>query len=378
MRYPSLIGATCLLAMLQGCSLFPRNIEPPESVFSDTQLLPAAKPSSQAATDVPTFAASLERDLVRAWVALDNATASNESVLSRNLLLKGISVVDARCDAYFRALGLAAQKQAFGQRELGLTTGVVAALQGLTGVATKDIAITGSALGFIGASSAAYGDVFIFSPQVSSVQALVAAGQSAVKLKIDELGVEDFSKAQAIFLLQEYEKTCEVHTVRRLVNESLAAAKPVVSSATDEGLSAVLDKSTRAQLAALLKVDMLSDAELYSLYGFGYKPSASSATQAQLALQLGRFNDLVDGAGKLRSEAELGKIRAAVRAVFAPLVAMAPSAARLEAGLASIQAQTVTEGQPTPRSTPAPAAATARSSVRAFSSTLTVRVLPGR
>jgi hypothetical protein len=365
----------CTLALLgmaaaaSGCALFPQHIGPPESVFTDTSLLPPLPKDGQPAA-ATTLTAGLEADLVKAWQALAVATAANEKALADSFLSKAISVVDARCDQYFSALGRAAQKMSFAQKELGLTTGLVAALQGLTGAASKDIAITASGLGFLGASSNAYGDVFIFSPEVSGVQALVAAAQDAAKLQMAQLPAEERSKANVIGMLQDYEKTCEVHTIRRLVNESLAAANPVAGFGSDD--TGRLRRDTQATLAAVLKVPGVDADQLAALYWFSHKTVGSTADRERLAQLLAGFPDIVDSAtGKLKSDAELDKLRPTVKALLALLVDAERQ--RLEADLAVLRQGAGGAG---PSAAPAPSEGAARRAARAVPPPLTVRVMP--
>ena len=327
--------ALLALAATSGCALFPRNINPPESVFSDSGLQAPAGSDGKAA-DNAQLMALLERDLVAAWNALAQATAANEATPANTLLSKGISLIDARCDRYFLALGLAAQKVGFAQKELGLAAGLVGVLQGLTGVAARDMAITAGSFGFAGASSAAYADAFIFSPEVSGVQALVGSAQTAAKARIEQIALADMSRGVAINVLQDYEKTCEVHTIRRLVNESLVAARPVAAFTSDEQPNLPLRLATQDALAAVLKVDQVSDEQLLALYWLTYKPAPANATeQALLANKLGRLPDLVDDVGKLKLDAGASEARKGVTKALRALVLA--GTARLDADLAALK-----------------------------------------
>ena len=327
--YPARCGATAALALtLAGCStLFPKNIDPPVPVFTDGTLTHAAIKDQNA--DSQTLMAGLEHDLVLSWLALSKATFANETLLANRFLNRGISLLDARCDQYFHALGRAAQRMTYGSKALGLTSGLVAALQGLTGVAARDMALTGSGLGFLGASSQAYGEVFIFSPEVSSVQSLVAAAQGAAKARIEQMAPADFNKGAAINLLQDYEKTCEVHTIRRLVNESLASAKPIASFATDDGQVVLLKLATKDALARLLKVAQINDEQLTALYWLTYNAPTSQADLALIAKLLSASVELVGADGKLKTDAAANATRSAVRAALTGLVVHEGASAEL-------------------------------------------------
>lgn len=387
-----------VVAGLAGCSLFPKNIEPPEPVFTDTDL-PALPPvtassaatSTGAAASVPAMLHGLEQDLVAAWTAMrSRGTGAQEMPLARDFLLKGVAVVDARCDRYFHSLGLAAQNINYGQRQLSLTSGLVASLQGLTGAAARQIAVTGASLGYISASSAAYGDVYIFSPQVSSVQALVEVAQARVKALIQEALDDGVSRAQAIGMLQNYEKSCEVHTIRRLVNESLTSAQPVASFAGDEFLTQSLSASTKAALAKVLGAPSLSDEQLAGVYWLVVSAPAAAADQAVLLKLLGDLPNLTT-AGALDA-AKVTAMKPTLRAVLAPLVENPVAAGRLQARLAALrQAVAIAAAHapaapaapgaaptpaPAPGVVPAPATPPPTAS-RAFAPPMTVRVPSG-
>ena len=373
--------AVLAMAASGGCALFPRNINPPESVFSEAGLQAPAGADGKAA-DNAQLMAQLERDVVKSWNELATATVANEAALANALLSKGISLVDARCDRYFQALGRAAQKVGFAQKELSLGAGLVGMLQGLTGVAARDIALTAGTFGFVGASSAAYTDAFIFSPEVSGVQALVASAQTAAKGRIEQIALTDMSRGVAINVLQDYEKTCEVHTIRRLVNESLVSARPVASFASEEQPNLPLRLATRDALAAVLKVDQISDEQLVALYWLTYMSAPAAPTDiALLSSKLGKLSDLVDDAGRLKADAVAIEARKGVAKALRALVLS--NAARLDADLAAMklagapQAVAPTPAVPGgPAAAPGgtPAATVTTTTRRSFAPSLTVRV----
>ena len=327
--------ALLLLIATTGCALFPANITPPESVFSEAGLQARKAQDGDGAGNAQLMAL-LESDVVSAWIDLAKATQAKETELSNSLLEKGISLVDARCDHYFLALGRAAQKVGFAQKELSLGAGLVSMLQGLTGVAAREIAITAGSFSFAGASSVAYTDAFIFSPEVSGVQALVAAAQAAAKERIEKIPLANMSRGAAINLLQDYEKTCEVHTIRRLVNESLVSARPVAAFGAEEQANLPLRLATQDALAPLLKVGQVSDDQLLALYWLTYKSAPVDAAEQGLLMRLlGTLPELVDGKNLKSDDASAVTLRA-VKVQLRGLVLV--SAARLDAELAAIRA----------------------------------------
>jgi len=127
----------------------------------------------------------------------------------------------------------------------------------------------------------------------------------------------------AIGFLQSYEQTCEVQTIRRLVNEALASAKPVASFESDA--VSTPDRSARAVLAALLGQSSITDEQLTALYWLTWKPVTLPIDENSAALLttiLGDVNlHLPTPASKAGYDAfaatDLGK---AVKAALAPLV----------------------------------------------------------
>lgn len=289
-----------------------------------------ASPPAPAPAEIGALDADLERKLVAAWVAMDHPGGS---ATYTDALQLGIQVMDRRCGRYFSALGTAAQRMSFAGKELGLTTGVVAALQGLTGVAADDIAITAALLGFLGASSNAYGEVFVFSPDVGSVESLVLNGQQAIKDRIRTMAPADFSKPVVIGLLQSYEKTCEVKTIRRLVNESLSTSRPVATFASD------LPSTARAAVAAALGVPALTDDQLAAVYWLAYKAPPTSAEKEILQQVLAGIPSLVAQDGKLL---DVGRLQPTLRLALAPL--LAAGTAQLDAKVEQLRKDDKTAG----------------------------------
>jgi hypothetical protein len=383
-----LCSTASAIPLLAGCALFPQGIHPPESVFVDKELgkgaLPpaaaasAARQDNVASSDSLSLARRLDSALLLAWMTLlpdsgaSPGDAADTPANAKAVLHAGVAVMDHRCGVYFDALGRAAQRLNFASKELSLTTGVVAALQGLTGVAAKDISLSAAGLGFLAASSNAYADAFIFSPDVGSVEKMVIRGQDDIKARIGGMPEGDFTRANVISLLQGYEKTCEVKTVRRLVNESLASAQPVARfSDEDDPALALLMRATRTAVAVAVGAPSITDDQLIALYWLAYKePPTTSEEKAHLGRILSNIPSVLQGSD---ASVPTGDALKSLRTAFAPL--LTAGSAALDAKVAALKANIAAAaganaGKPTTQRQ-------AGSRVAVFPPSVTLSVLPG-
>ena len=207
---PRCLGLLPAVLLLAGCA----SVATPPGTVSET-----AKQELKASFDASV------KSINTALAAKQDAPAETEVV--NQFVRSGMALADIQCKDYFKRLGHAAQQYSFGRKELGLASGTVAGLQGLTGVSAKVVAITASMFSFGIASTENYADAFLFSPEVSGVQQLVESSQAAYRAAIPPL--DGLPYGDAISLLRAYDALCEVQTIRRLVNESIATAEPVAS-----------------------------------------------------------------------------------------------------------------------------------------------------
>lgn len=214
---------------LSACGLFPQHVSPPASIMTDVaermQSNGYSSSGALTAADSITIAKEVNSDFIAAWNNCDGAnghTCTLSSVVS-----KGIVVIDYRCGKYFRALGRSAQDYAYSSKQLSLTGGTAGAIEGLTGVTAKAISLTGTLFGFGAASASAYQDTYVFSPDIASVENLVKSAQQQEKTAISSQLKDGAIKTRddAAGVLEGYEKTCEVQTIRSLVNQSINVAK---------------------------------------------------------------------------------------------------------------------------------------------------------
>jgi hypothetical protein len=254
------------------------------------------------------FDASLQG--INAALSVPQAARSDATVV-RNFLENGMALADIQCKTYFKSLGLAAQRYAFARKELGLTGGLVAGLEGLSGVSAKAIAITSSMFSFGTASSEAYADVFLFSPDISGIQDLVDGAQRTYRAALPAPAA--MSYGAAIGILRDYDKLCEVQTIRRLINESVSTASFVAGSAND-GLLSAADRYAIAQTIGEPTVTTEQVALIYWLM-FG---SPSTSDLALLAKHLQGLTLFVTGDGGLKPLSAADRDR--IKRVLAPIV----------------------------------------------------------
>jgi len=271
-RYGSLVVLTVLLS---GCA----SIETPPGTISEK-----AKQDLDA-----TFTASIR--------SINDAMSSQQGVaadpnLVANFVGAGMALSDIRCKDYFKRLGQAAQQYAFGRKELGLASGTVAGLQGLTGVSAKVVAITASMFSFGIASTENYADAFLFSPEISGVQQLVESAQNAYRVATPPL--EGMKYPEALTHLRTYDQLCEVQTIRRLVNESISTAQPVAAKA-----ESIVTTAERYVLAREVGVPALTTNQVAYIYW--YLMGSPSAEDAKIIEQgLAGIELFVGTDGKLK------------------------------------------------------------------------------
>ena len=147
----------------------------------------------------------------------------------KKLLTDVLTLAELKCESYFIRLGSSQQKLGFGRREATLAGGAVSAFLGLANATSKTISNTGTAFALGIASLDTYEDVFLFSPDVGAVQALVRSSQQAFLQSLAPSSIEDI--ATVIRVSTDFENICQVHTIRRLVNQSVSNAKPKVETA---------------------------------------------------------------------------------------------------------------------------------------------------
>lgn len=156
----------------------------------------------------------------------------DEGALAGAFFIAGSNVVKVRCGLYFRALGKAQQNLDFGAKELTLAGGLTALILGLVDAGSKPTAIAAGSFAFGAATLDNYRQAYLFGPDVSSAHELVRRSMEAYSQQVQTNGVGRYSDAVA--LLSGYERLCEAHEIRRLVNESVEKAEPITEKDKDK------------------------------------------------------------------------------------------------------------------------------------------------
>lgn len=270
---------------------------------------------------------SFNQSLAAINTSLQNsqAVAANAVVVS-NFLDAGMGLADLQCKSYFKNLGLAAQHYSFARKELGLTGGLVAGLQGLTGASAKAIAVTSSMFSFGTSSSENYADVFLFSPDISGLQELVEGAQRAYRDTVAAQPIRSYGAA--VERLRDYDKLCEVQTIRRLVNESVSTAR----FETDENGEVLVSSAERYALAQAIGEPIVSSMQAVAIYWL-VMGAPTTADKALIIRQLAGLPFFVDTTGALVNLTVAQQ--AAIKRVLAPLAVR--NEARLSAAIASLR-----------------------------------------
>jgi len=289
-----LIYAIFPLMVATGCA----SISPPAETISESTVVELRRSFDISLQGINTALSALQ------------PTRSDAAVI-RNFLESGMALADIQCKAYFKNLGMAAQRYAFTRKELGLTGGLVAGLQGLSEVSAKTIAITSTMFSFGTASSEAYADVFLFSPDISGIQDLVDGAQRTYRAAMPPPAA--MSYGAAVGILRDYDKLCEVHTIRRLINESVGTATFVAGS-PNEGLLSTADRYGIARAIGEPTVTTEQVASIYWLV-FGSPGAADLALLAKRLQGLTLFVAL-DGSLKPLSAADRERIKRALAPII--------------------------------------------------------------
>jgi hypothetical protein len=98
----------------------------------------------------------------------------------------GVSVSSSLCSDFFYQLGQEEQRFDYAQRQSGLLGNSIATILGALKASSEAVALTGAGFTLFTGSLSTYRDVFLFSPEVASVEELIAKAQRAYISKISE------------------------------------------------------------------------------------------------------------------------------------------------------------------------------------------------
>lgn len=224
----------------------------------------------------------------------------------KELMSSGMALSDLACKNFFRSLGRATQDYAFARQETALAGGAVASLQGLTGVSAKIVSITAGLFSLTSASMENHADAYLFSPETSNLQELVDSARRAYREAATEIPA---TYGAAIERLRDYDKLCEVQTIRRLVNESVATAKPIATGFKQS----VLTSSERAAIGKAIGRSVLTMDESLMVYWYLLQPVGSRMDKDKAKSFKGPWDaDQIQGAINAKSDE--------LRKAFAPAI----------------------------------------------------------
>lgn len=287
------LGMAGAAALLAGCS----QVAPPKPTVGDHVV------------------AGLEAAFHRQIAAFEAAAKAGRAApgdpnAAREVFKTGVGVADLSCGLFFRRLGLAQQELDISRRQVALTGASTAAILGIAEASANAIALTATAFGFASSTLENVENVYVFSPEVSSVQALVKSAQSSFLSTTDDDAPDDFT--DALRLVADFAQLCEVHTIRRLVNESLSSATPIpVAGGPGDPAGRATAAAQRASLAATLGEATLGGDEVFYLYWLAYG-SPDETVRAYLAGKLRNLPEVVRPDGTIAPDLPMRELRRAL------------------------------------------------------------------
>ena len=191
-------------------------------------------------------------------VAVDTAGYPSQLAYERNaaMLTEGMALIQANCSNYFTRLGNDGQHLGFARKETSLAGALTAALMGVYDATTKVLSTTASAFGFTTATMDNFGDTYLFSPDIKSVQALVMSALDVKSKAGNDIvtkvkrGTQTLTYTEASQFLLEMESTCQPHGVRSLITAAVDTVKAVPAFPDIKDPNAALRQSIEEVKAA--------------------------------------------------------------------------------------------------------------------------------
>jgi len=204
-----------------------------------------------------------------------------------DLLTEGMALIQANCSSYFTRLGNDGQHLGFARKETSLAGAVTAALMGLYDATAKVLSATASLFGFTTASMDNFGDTYLFSPDIKSVQKLVMSALDVKRddgLKIvDAVGRKEkkLTYTEANQFLLEMEGICQPHGIRSLITQAVNEQRAVPAYPDLNDPKEALEKSINDFNAAADKVKENAKAALKASAPATSSSSAMSSNRSQ-------------------------------------------------------------------------------------------------
>ncbi len=184
-------------------------------------------------TDQPTVTKDetilAHQEAMFAWKLQAAANSPTNMSLSQDMFIEGKVWLDLNCNLYMSELGQALQRESNNRQQVGLVGGLASTILGLAGGSAAVSGGTGAAFSFAGASMDAHATAYLFSDSTTGITKLVQGAQQAYMDFIKD-DVKSYDYQQSITALSKYGLLCSPGEIRRLINESLSAAKVVAQS----------------------------------------------------------------------------------------------------------------------------------------------------
>lgn len=181
---------------------------------------------------------------------------------------------------------------------------------------------------------------------MSEVQEMVESARSAYRGALPPM--DSLTYGRAVSLLRDYDRLCEVQSIRRLVNESVATANPVATKTTKTDAQAVFTPGERLLIAKAVGEPAITTTQGTLIYWLLYG-APSDDEKTTIAGGLKNLPLLVKANGELNTLAPTDQAK--IKAAIAPAVER--NEERLNASINALRGASGEDGNPAEEATPA-------------------------
>lgn len=329
MIFRSIIVVFCLIGAV-GCKVPNPYTMNPDPTLSDKHVKEFASvgiDSEQIVAKAGTFRHALKA----------SSASPSDPALALTYMDTGVTVADIYCERYFRRLAVQHADQKAGRGALNIADAATSGILGATGAAADTISIVSV---LFSAGEAQYENIdaaYLVSPNISFVERLVTeARQTLYQEIVSDGGPKNYAQAERRLIA--YHKLCTFNGVNRLVDEAIAAGKPVVRSDSNTAARQRLSATAARGTLDALTNELAKDGTVWGyeqaawLYAFYFLPRTSGDGVVDEIKRI--FKDVLDR-GALSSEQFLLNKTSDARPLLLSINRSSPleeSAARLAAG----------------------------------------------
>jgi hypothetical protein len=208
-----LLGAVVVL-WVAGCSGL-NDLNGPEPLFDRSVI-----GSNTALTDVGAPQSGLSGTLVQQFHADLMAARATTATPAQQIVAfnSGAAVVNARCQFYFRGLGVDARNLSFAQSQLQLLTGGLTTILALVNASQTAVAAVAAGSTALLTGMKQFGDAYYFSADVASVEQLVSEASRNAMTEVNKTENWPLNFSATITMLISYQSICQPHTIKNLIN----------------------------------------------------------------------------------------------------------------------------------------------------------------